>query len=183
MNEPITYRLIRSDRKTIALQITDGGEIVVRAPRRLPEKNVREFVESKRDWLQKHLAARSAQPALPPFTAGELHAMAERLIAVLPERLAHFAPLVGVTYGRVTVRNQHTRWGSCSSDGNLNFNCLLALVPEPVRDYVIVHELCHRKEMNHSPAFWAEVARVLPDYRTHREWLKKNGGQLIRRLP
>ena len=90
---------------------------------------------------------------------------------------------MGVTYGRSTIRSQHTRWGSCSARGNLNFNCLLALTPPEVLDYVVVHELCHRKELNHSPAFWAEAERVLPDYKNRRNWLKENGTALIARLP
>ena len=91
-------------------------------------------------------------------------------------------PLVGATVGKVTIRNQKTRWGSCSAKGNLNFNCLLMLCPEDVRDYVVVHELCHRKEMNHSARFWTEVERVLPDYRTRRKWLKEFGCEIIGRL-
>ncbi len=90
---------------------------------------------------------------------------------------------MGVSYGRITIRSQRTRWGSCSSKGNLNFNCLLLLCPEAVQDYVVVHELCHRKELNHSPKFWAEVERICPDYKTHRKWLKENGSSLIGRLP
>ena len=89
---------------------------------------------------------------------------------------------MGVTYGRITIRNQVSRWGSCSSVGNLNFNCLLMLAPPEVRDYVVVHELCHRKEMNHSPAFWAEVEKMIPDYKAHKKWLKDNGTALISRL-
>ena len=90
--------------------------------------------------------------------------------------------MVGVTYGRITIRNQRSRWGSCSGKGNLNFNCLLMLTPDHVIDYVVVHELCHRLEMNHSPAFWAQVERVLPDYRKSREWLREHEKELIGRL-
>jgi predicted metal-dependent hydrolase len=86
---------------------------------------------------------------------------------------------VGVDYRRITIRSQKTRWGSCSSSGNLNFNCLLLLAPPEVLDYVVVHELCHRKEMNHSPRFWAEVGRVLPDYKKRNKWLKENGSRLM----
>ena len=89
---------------------------------------------------------------------------------------------MGVDYGRITIRAQHTRWGSCSAQGNLNFNCLLMLTPDDVKAYVVVHELCHRKEMNHSARFWAEVERVLPGYRESRRWLRENGGALICRL-
>ena len=94
-----------------------------------------------------------------------------------------YAPLVGVSYGRITIRSQRGRWGSCSGAGNLNFNCLLMLTPPQVREYVVVHELCHRKQMNHSSQFWAEVERILPDYRQRRQWLKDQGGALIARLP
>ena len=95
--------------------------------------------------------------------------------------MAYFAKQIGATYGRITIRNQKTRWGSCSSKGNLNFNCLLMLAPSEVIDYVVVHELCHRKEMNHSKAFWSEVEKVLPDYKAHVKWLKDEGGNIMRR--
>ncbi len=103
-------------------------------------------------------------------------------MTAIPDRVRHFAPIVGVTYGRVTIRSQRSRWGSCSGKGILNFNCLLMLTPSHVIDYVVVHELCHRLEMNHSPAFWAQVERVLPDYRKSREWLKEHEKELIGRL-
>ena len=103
-------------------------------------------------------------------------------MTVIPDRVRHFAPMVGVTYGRITIRNQRSRWGSCSGKGNLNFNCLLMLTPSFCLDYVVVHELCHRLEMNHSPAFWAQVERVLPDYRKSRDWLKEHEKELIGRL-
>ena len=91
--------------------------------------------------------------------------------------------MVGVTYGGITIRNQRTRWGSCSSKGNLNFNCLLMLLPPEIIDYVVVHELCHRKEMNHSPKFWVQVERILPNYRILKQQLKDRGAPLIARLP
>ena len=86
-----------------------------------------------------------------------------------------------MTWGRITIRCQKTRWGSCSAKGNLNFNCLLMLSPPQVQTYVVVHELAHRKHMDHSPAFWAEVETVLPDYRDSVRWLKTNGGKLLSR--
>ena len=84
---------------------------------------------------------------------------------------------MGVDYGRISVRQQKTRWGSCSVRGNLNFNWKLALMPEEILDYVVVHELAHRVEMNHSPRFWAVVETVLPDWRERRRWLKQHGGE------
>ena len=116
------------------------------------------------------------------LTDEQLQVLARQARQTIPERVAHFAPLVGVTYGRITIRSQHTLWGSCSSKGNLNFNCLLMLTPPEVLDYVVVHELCHRKEMNHSARFWAEVEHVLPDYEIQRKWLRENGTALISRL-
>ena len=87
--------------------------------------------------------------------------------------MEYFAPLVGVTYNRIFIKEQKTRWGSCSSLGNLNFNWKLILLDEELLDYVVVHELAHRKQMNHSPTFWAEVERALPDYRERRRRLKE----------
>ena len=178
----IQYKLIRSSRKTIAIQITPAGEVVVRCPGRMRTQDVQRFVESKADWIRAHLAKFENRPAPQPFTQAEIKALADKALQYIPGRVKHFAPMVGVSYGRITIRNQKTRWGSCSGPGNLNFNCLLMLCPEEVRDYVVVHELCHRKELNHSACFWNEVARVMPDYAQHRKWLKENGGSLIARL-
>lgn len=91
----------------------------------------------------------------------------------ITDRVEYFAPLVGVDYNRIFIKEQKTRWGSCSSLGNLNFNWKLILLDEMLLDYVVVHELAHRKQMNHSPAFWAEVERVLPDYRERRKRLRE----------
>lgn len=177
MNQ-IDYMLIRSARRTVAIQLGLDGEIVVRAPNRMPKREIDRFVESKRAWIEGHRLPK-AQPKL---TESELQELARHAGEVLPEIAAYYAPLVGVSYGRITIRAQRTRWGSCSAQGNLNFNCLLMLTPDDVMEYVVVHELCHRKEMNHSARFWAEVERVLPDYRRSRQWLKENGSGLICRL-
>lgn len=179
----ISYRLVRSARKTLSIQITPVGEVIVRCPKRCPQREVEAFVKSKQSWIEKHLTAIAAAPQPIPLTAEQLQALAKDAAQVLPERVARFAALAGVSYGRITIRSQHTRWGSCSAKGNLNFNCLLMLTPPEVRDYVVIHELCHRKELNHSASFWAEVERMCPDYRIHRKWLKDNGASIIGRLP
>lgn len=181
-------RVIRSSRRTMSLEINQELELVVRAPFRMPNREIEAFLREKSDWIGKHLmkmeAKREQTPQLEPkdfLTADQLQALAEQALRVLPERVAYYAHLMGVTYGRITIRNQRTRWGSCSSKGNLNFNCLLMLAPPEVQDYVVVHELSHRKEMNHSPRFWNEVASVLPEYQQYKQWLNDHGEELMRR--
>ena len=116
------------------------------------------------------------------LTRQDIEELAREAVRVIPERVAYYAPKVGVTYGRITIRNQRSRWGSCSSKGNLNFNCLLMLAPREVLDSVIVHELCHRLEMNHSKRFYEHVLRVYPEYYRYHAWLKENGQALMRRM-
>ena len=177
----LTYSVIRSDRRTLSLQIKTDGSIVVRCPRRYPSREIQKFVESKSDWILKNLRQVQRVQALPHLTEEELEILDHQAHSLLPEKVRYWASRVGVTYGRITIRRQKTRWGSCSSQGNLNFNLLLMLTPPEVMDYIVVHELCHRKEMNHSARFWAEVEKVLPDYEARRKWLKTYGGSIIAR--
>jgi len=179
MNVP--YQIIKSDRKTIAIQIKPDGQVVVRCPKRMRIEEARRFAESKADWIEKHLAKRPPQNVA-KYTPKEIEQLREQARKLVTERVRYYAPIIGVTYGQIAIRTQHTRWGSCSSKGNLNFNCLLALAPSEVLDYVVVHELCHRKELNHSKRFWSQVESILPDYKSHRKWLKENGTRLISRL-
>ncbi len=180
-------RIIRSARKTISIEIRPDGEVWVRAPRRASRASIDLFLETHQDWVRRHQAKALARARLEgditPLTEEELAELAAQAKKVLPERVRHYAPLIGVTCGRITIRSQRTRWGSCSSKGNLNFNCLLMLAPPEVQDSVVVHELCHRKEMNHSERFYAEVLRVFPEYHRWHGWLKENGRALLRRLP
>ena len=189
---PPTFRVRRTNRRTMALEITPEAELLVRAPMYASSEEIQRFVRENLAWIQTHMervrarnAAREAERAAHPvhlLSESEIRLLAEQALQDLPQRAAHFAPLLGVTYGRITIRNQRTRWGSCSSKGNLNFNCLLMLAPEEVRDYVVVHELCHRLEMNHSPRFWALVERILPDYRTQKKWLREHGRSLMEQM-
>ena len=189
-SSPVTesIQIIRSNRRTLSLQVRHDGQVLVRAPKNASLREIEAFVRKNADWLKKHLAMverqRTAEASNPvvPLTMDDIRALADKAMRIIPDRTAHFASLIGVTYGRITIRNQKTRWGSCSARGNLNFNCLLMLAPPEVLDYVIVHELCHRKEMNHSPRFWSEVAKVIPDYRIHEKWLKTEGTRLMRRM-
>lgn len=179
----IDYSIVRSARKTIAITVLPDGRVLVRAPRRASLLSIQRFVDRSVPWIRKtreKAAAKAAAAAsIPPITPAEVRALADAARMDLPPRVRRYAALMQVRYGRITIRNQVSRWGSCSSKGNLNFNCLLEKCPEFVRDYVVVHELCHRKEMNHSARFWALVARYDPDYKTAVRWLSENGGLLI----
>ena len=181
MGHTVQYSIIKSNRKTISIQIQPDSKVIVRAPKRMRIEEIRGFVESKAGWIEKHLLNRTTfnQEKL---TDQEMKMLREKARAVVTEKVQYYAPLIGVTYNQIAIRAQHTRWGSCSSKGNLNFNCLLALVPPEVLDYVVVHELCHRKELNHSERFWIEVAKILPDYRQQKKWLKDHGSSLIAKL-
>lgn len=174
---PFNAQVIRSSRRTLAVEITPDGRVIVRAPLWMKEQEITRFLEQKRGWIQRHLAR--AVPAAPPLTAEERAELMAAAKEDIPRRVAYFAPLVGVSVGRITIRCQRTRWGSCSAKGNLNFNCLLMRCPEWVRDYVVVHELCHRREMNHSPRFWGLVSAHCPDYAAARKWLKTEGRALM----
>ena len=180
------YSLIRSRRSTMSIELKSDGRMIVRAPLRTSAAEIERFLREKQGWIartrEKYRRQQEEAGRAGPLSYEEIQALANKALEVIPQKVRFYSGLVGVTYGRITIRNQKTRWGSCSADGNLNFNCLLMLVPEAVQDYVVVHELCHRKEMNHSPRFWSEVERVLPDYRESRKWLKEHGNGIIGRM-
>ena len=165
MNQQLSYRVLRSSRKTVAIQITPQGEVLVRCPRRTKEADIRAFVESKAGWIRRNLEKLEARPRLPLLTRDELTELALQAREDLSGRAARFAPRVGVSYGRITIRAQRSRWGSCSAEGNLSFNCLLMLCPDGVRDYVVVHELCHFIHPNHSKQFYGFMEQFMPDWK------------------
>ena len=178
------YILKRSKRKTIGLEITDEG-LVVRAPMRASQREIERVIRQHREWILRRMAQREILQAKVRqkglLTQEEIKELAERARAYIPQRVAYYAPLLGVQPGRITIRTQKTRWGSCSAKGNLNFNCLLMLTPPEVIDSVVVHELCHLLEMNHSPKFYQHVLRVFPDYYKHHAWLRKHGPEIMAR--
>lgn len=189
----MNVKIIRSNRKTLAIQINPDLSVTVRAPRYAPQSDIERILREKESWIQKHIEKIREQEAKKKETQGEsvereyltneeIKKLADKALQHIPKRVSYYAKQIGVTYGKIKIRNQKTRWGSCSSKGNLNFNCLLMLTPPEVIDYVVVHELCHRKEMNHSRAFWAEVEKVIPNYKEQVKWLKENGGKIIGRM-
>ena len=179
------YTVIRSRRKTVGIQIKNG-RVVIRAPLGLSDVRIGQAVESRRAWIEAHLKQAELRleqiGQITPLSEEALRELTLRAKQVIPQRVAYYAQQIGVPYGRVTIRRQRTRWGSCSSKGNLNFNCLLMLTPPQTLDSVVVHELCHRKVMNHSKAFYREVYRVFPEYDKWHGWLKQNESALMGRL-
>ena len=176
-------QIIKTRRKTVSLEVKRDGSVIVRAPLRMPQREIQEFIESHRSWIEhkcrlmEKRRAQSVSTGAPPVD--EISGKEwEKIREAFADRVDYYCKKMDVQVGRITIRNQKTRWGSCSSAGNLNFNWQLLLMPSELLDYVVVHELAHRKEMNHSPRFWAVVEKELPDYRERREKLKKLGKQL-----
>lgn len=167
------YTVIRSARRTLALEITREAQVLVRAPRLAPRWEIERFVAAHRDWIEKHLARRQAQlDAFPPLTDAEIAALRAKAKAVLPERAAFWAGRMGVTPASVRVTSARTRFGSCSAKNALSFSLfLMRYTPEAI-DYVVVHELSHIRHKDHSPAFYAEVAKYLPDYKRRQAMLR-----------
>ena len=216
----VPYELIRSHRKTVSIIVHRDGRVVVRAPLRLPEPLIREFVVSKSDWIRAKQAELARQaPSGKRFEAGELfHFLGKtyplavspsqrslltfsdrfilspaavsrahqvfmrwykaRAAEIIPARVKTLADKFGFSYQRIRISSARTRWGSCSTRGTISISWRLVMAPPEVLDYVIVHELAHLKEHNHSRAFWAQVEAMMPDYRARRDWLKKNGHHL-----
>ena len=173
----IPYEIIRSKRKTYGINIAPGGKVTIRIPLRGSEKFAISLAESKKNWIASCVLKLENIPWQPSEKRLEaIYRKAAR--EYFPKRVSHYAHILGVTYGKISIRDQKTRWGSCSSEGNLSFNWRLILAPPNVLDYVVVHELCHRKEMNHSHEFWALVESIMPNYKEYRKWLRINGKNL-----
>ena len=180
MNEKIIF----SKRKTLEIQITKEGHVIVRATKHMSYTKIRAFLKEKEDWIASHIKKAEdynrSLGLVEKLSQDEITVLKQNAKTVLQEKVEYFAKKAGVTYGTVTIRKQKTIWGSCSSCGNLSFNCLLMLAPDKVQDYVVIHELCHRKQMNHSDKFWKEVSRLMPDYKNYRKWLKDHSSLIYR---
>ena len=171
------YELKRSNRKSISVEISREAKIIVRAPLKMKKSDIDAFLNSKSEWIDKHLASVKENISSAPrkLTEEEKKELKKNAKKVIEKRTQYYAQIMRLDYRTISIRLQKTRFGSCSTKNNLNFNALIALMPQEILDYVIVHELSHLKEMNHSPAFWHEVEKVIPDYKTKRKWLKTNG--------
>lgn len=169
---------IRSARKSLGLEVRDANTVLARIPTRVSDRELKAFVENHRSWILEKtevMAEREEKRKSTPAPQPELLSKTDRMKIQLKigKRVRHYCETMGVTVGYVTVKNQKTRWGSCSAKGNVNFNYQLAFLPEELLDYVVIHELAHRNHMDHSRAFWAEVEKYCPDYRERRAALKE----------
>lgn len=174
---PISYTLkIRKNVRRLRLSVDRHGEVTVTAPKSASVKKVDAFVSSQAEWIRQAQAKFSALPApiVPKGNAGDFKIYKKQALQLAKDRLAHFnsLPFYNFTIGKVSIRNQKSRWGSCSKSGNLSFSYRIALLPPEFADYVIVHELCHIGRFDHSKAFWALVAKAVPDWKELRKKMR-----------
>jgi len=169
----LNYELIRSRRRSVALEITRDCRVVVRAPDRMAKRDVDAFVAAHESWAVRHLEAQRARldAAPPPPTAEDIAALKAKARAVLPGKVEYYSRRMGVVPAGITVTAARTRYGSCSAGNRLSFSCFLMRSPEEAIDLVVVHELCHIRHKNHGPGFYAELASVLPDYKERKKRL------------
>lgn len=177
-NENIRVQVIRSGRKSLGLGVRPDGTVLARIPARLSDRELKAFIEKQQDWILKKVdQVKKRADARTKIKVPSVDALSDAEIQKIKDKIAdrvkYYCAVMQVTVGCITIRNQKTRWGSCSSAGNVNFNYQLYYLPDELLDYVVVHELAHRRHMNHSKEFWSEVARYCPDYRARRKQLKE----------
>lgn len=176
----------RSKRKSATIKITADMQIVVFVPLYVSDNEIERMVISKSKWIDEHMlkvqSTIDERSKLEKITFEQVKELEDQAVEYIPKRVKYYAEKENFVYNKITIKNLVSRWGSCSTKGNLNFNCLLMLTPDYVIDYIVVHELCHLREMNHSEKFWAEVEKIMPDYQRAELWLKQNGGNLISRM-
>ncbi len=171
----LTYELRRSGRSTrIRMSISCDGRVAVSMPRFVPTFFAERFLREKAEWIFGKLdrPVRDPSSLFPRGGTDDYGRHRECALAFITERVRHWNRFYGFEYGRISVRNQKTRWGSCSKQGNLSFNWRLLFLPPEMADYVVVHELCHLASFDHSEAFWDLVARTIPDHREIRKRMR-----------
>ena len=176
--QPISYILRRKRfSRVLRFAVHADGRLVVTAPVLLARKKIERIIEEKSDWILEKLKRRTSDVGR-RVTAAEAKAMYMKhrgdALKFAKERLEFFNHVYGLKWNRVTIKNSRTRWGSCSGKGNLNFNYKIALLPIALADYIVVHELCHLAQMNHSPKFWRLVAQTIPDYAARRKAIREH---------
>ena len=167
------YEIIFSKRKTLSLQVTHDGEILVRAPIGTGKDYIEDFVRDHKAWIEKATArVEGKKYSLKEASPEEEKALRKRAREILPGKVQYFASLIGVTPGRITVTGARTSFGTCSGKNNLSFSFYLMRFPDEAVDYVVVHELCHILQHNHSKEFYKEIEKILPDYKEREKLLR-----------
>ena len=165
------YKLIYSDRKSISASVK-GGVLTVRAPRGVKTEAVEGFLNKHRKWIEKHLGeAKKSEERFAALNDAEIAEIKRSAKKYFADKTKFYSKIMGIKYGRITITGAKTRFGSCSSKGNISYSWRLMLYPEAAREYVVVHELAHILEMNHSAAFYAIIQRVMPDYKERKKGL------------
>jgi predicted metal-dependent hydrolase len=164
----------------LRLMIHANGRIAVSVPRFVTQKFIKNFLLKKQDWILNTLAkCRPDDPQKNINAHNDYRHNKKQALHLVLEKIKMFDPIYGLRPKKIFIRNQSTRWGSCSSKGNLSFNFRLIYLPEPLLDYLVVHELCHLREMNHSQRFWSLVAKTIPDYKKRKAVLRVEGRRLL----
>ena len=169
--DPAFYFIRHKRARRYLLRVDHDGRVRITIPRGGSKREAEAFAARNQSWIARQ-RARLTRPALSPE---ERRHWRQRAEAELPPRLQAFAASFGLAVEKVTVRNQRTRWGSCGRDGHITLNWRLMLMPDRVRDYVLIHELMHLRRLDHSPEYWRLVAAACPDYREARQWLRAHG--------
>lgn len=174
---PFVYTVKTSLRsKNLSVRISRAGEVLVTKPKRISMTYVESFITRKKSWIISKIEYMlSLPPVKPKLSREEYTILKEKAQLIAEKKVKHFNQNYNFSYKRISIKNQKTRWGSCSSKGNLNFNYKIALLPDELVDYIIVHEICHLGQMNHSEKFWELVAKTIPEYKKHHRTLKSRG--------
>ncbi|MEG2087448.1 MAG: SprT family zinc-dependent metalloprotease [Angelakisella sp.] len=174
------YELIRSRRRTVSLSISPRLTPVVRAPMHMPKRELDAFIQQHLDWIAEKTALLAQQQQRPCLTDGQIATLRTRAKQELPQRVQRLAQQMELTPAGITITSAQSRWGSCSAKNRLSFPYRLMLLPDDLIEYIIVHELAHIREKNHSPRFYAVVAAYLPDYKARVTRLKQLQPELPR---
>ena len=172
MVNSVEYRVVYSARKTISISV-NGTDVVVKAPFGTDDETVKKVITKYSAWIEKALKFQKKKEELTKdLTPDDIKRLKKEAKKYLAEKTEYFANIMGLKYGRITITSAQKRFGSCSSKGNISYSYRLMLYPEAAREYVVVHELAHLVQMNHSKEFYAVIERILPDYKRRKRMLK-----------
>lgn len=167
------YNVIYSDRKTVNISVKNG-EVIIKAPKKIKKEELLKILEKHRAWIEKAIIReKEKREKYEMLGESEIKALKKSAREYLTEKCEYFSKLMGLEYNRITITSAKTRFGACTSAKNISFSYRLMLYPEPAREYVVVHELAHLIEMNHSKKFYAIIEKYLPDYKARKKLLKK----------